>query len=245
MRVKEDKRGKPVRVSVPVCVYDRHMCLVMGSYLMSFYRGFANIRHKNVPNLQRLVSDTYIYCSQQQVVPNFAFTIVDSLCSFIFSEFLFFFPRKRPPSYYNKNLNWFRWGGGNNWAKTLTWGTQVDIWIFVKNFQIIRSGQLAFGDQRLSETPAGHLCWPKKDFWEAATETEQRRVSKQHRVPLRGPECSHLAIHTSSSGSTPLANTKTIAQSTGIDQRLRSKPVKVLIHADADIIWFLFIFCFM
>lgn len=75
-------------------------------------------------------------------------------------------------------------------------------------------------------------------------------MQKQHRVPLRGPEWSHLAIHTGSSGSAPLANMKTIAQSTGIDQRRRSKPsecagVKVLIHADADIIWFLFIFCFM
>lgn len=55
MRVKQDKREKAAHVSVPACVYDRHMCLVMGSYFMSFYRGFANIRHKNVPNLQRLV----------------------------------------------------------------------------------------------------------------------------------------------------------------------------------------------
>lgn len=91
MRVKEGKRGKPVRVSVPVCVYDRHMCLVMGSYFMSFYRGFANIRHKNVPNLQRLVSDTYIHCSQQQDIPNSLFTFVDSLSCFIFSDFVFFF----------------------------------------------------------------------------------------------------------------------------------------------------------
>lgn len=89
MRVKEDERGKPVRVSVPACIYHRHMGLIMGSYFMSFYRGFANIHHKNVPNLPRLVSDTYMRCSQQQVLPNFPFTFVDSLCSFILSNFFF------------------------------------------------------------------------------------------------------------------------------------------------------------
>lgn len=66
--------------------------------------------------------------------------------------------------------------------------------------------------------------------------------------PVERLEWSHLAIHTSSSGSAPPANTKTMAQSTGIDQRRRAKPsecagVKALIHA--DIIWFLFIFCFL
>lgn len=144
------------------------MCLVMGSYFMSFYRGFASIHHKNVPNLQRLVSDTYIHCSQQQAIPNFAFTLVDSLCSFIsFPEFFISFPpQKRPPSHYNKNLNWGLggWGERQQSAQALTWGTKVNIWMFVKNFHIIGSGQLAFGDRRPSETPAGHLRWPKKDF---------------------------------------------------------------------------------
>lgn len=79
------------------------------------------------------------------------------------------------------------------------------------------------------------------------TETKQRRVQKQHQVLLRGLKWSHLAIHTSSSGSAPFVNMKTITQSTTIDHRLRSKPsdcasVYVLIHADADIILSLFIF---
>lgn len=55
-------------------------------------------------------------------------------------------------------------GGGQQLGQTPTRGTQVDMSIFAKNFQIVGSGQLAFGDRRLWETAAGHLRRPEKDL---------------------------------------------------------------------------------
>lgn len=87
-----------------------------------------------------------------------------------------------------------------------------------------------------------------KRIWRSRDCNRTKKGVKTTPGPVERLEWSHLAIHTSSSGSAPLANMKTMAQSTGIDQRRRSKPsecagVKALIHA--DIIWFLFIFCFL
>lgn len=94
----------------------------------------------------------------------------------------------------------------------------------MSDFHIVKSRQLEFyKDLSVVEKPRVHPNLAKKGFCKAETKIKQRRVQKQHQVPVRGLEWSHLAIHTGSLGSAPFVNMKTITQSTTIDHGLRSK----------------------